>query len=225
MAVHDGHRQRMLSRFLNHGMDTMHSHEILEILLYYAIPRRDTNPIAHALLENFGSLRAVFDAPYEELLKVEGIGPAAATLIKMIPQMARAYIDHSGETYIVNSRESAAEYLLPKFVGRTKETAFMLCLDSKNKVVACVQVAEGNVNFARITSRNIVEAAVKHNAAAIVLAHNHPNGIAVPSAEDIETTKRIVRLCRELGMPMLDHIIVADNDYVSMAETGYLVHY
>lgn len=222
MAVHDGHRQRMLSKLMEHGMETLHPHEILEILLYYAIPRRDTNPIGHKLIESFGSLRAVFDAPYEELLKVEGIGPNAATLIKMVPQLVRAYMDDESETHIIDSREAAGNYLLPKFIGRTKETVFLLCLDNKNKAVACVQLTEGSVNSAAVSTRRIAEVAMKYNAAAIVLAHNHPNGVAIPSKEDIDTTRHIMRFCREFRMPLLDHIVVADNDYISMAESGIL---
>jgi len=222
MAVHDGHRQRMLEKLLEHGIETLHPHEILEILLYHAIPRRDTNPIGHALIDSFGSLRAVFDAPYEELLKIEGVGPHAAKLIKLVPQLVRAYMDDTGETHIIDSREAAGNYLMPKFIGRTKETVFLLCLDNKNKAVACVQLAEGSVNSTSVSTRRIAEVAMKYNAAAIVLAHNHPNGVAIPSKEDIETTRQIMRFCREFRMPLLDHIIVADNDYVSMAETGML---
>lgn len=222
MGVHDGHRQRMLQAFLSAGIDSMHPHEILEMLLFYAIPRRDTNVIAHDLLDAFGSLRAVFDAPIEELVKVKGIGEYSATLIKMIPQLARAYLSDNDDAVIVTSCGDAAECLLPKFIGRTQETVFLLCLDNKNKMTACVMVGEGSVNSAAISIRRIVEIAMKYNAAAIVLAHNHPGGTAIPSREDIETTKRLVDLCANIKMPLLDHLVISDGDYVSMAETGTL---
>lgn len=225
MAVHDGHRKRMLSKFLEHGIDTLHSHEMLEILLYYAIPRRDTNPIGHALIENFGSLRAVFDAPYEELLKVDGVGPSAATLIKMIPQMARAYYSDVGENYIIDSSQAAGKYLMPKYVGHTNEMVMVVCLDNKNKVIACVKAAEGVVNSTDFSKRRIAEIAMKYNAASIIISHNHPGGVALPSRDDIESTRRILRFLREMNIPLLDHIVVADKDYVSMAESHLLTDY
>ncbi len=222
MAVHDGHRQRMLSKFLEHGIETLHPHEILEILLYFAIPRRDTNPLGHALIENFGSLRAVFDAPYEELLKVDGIGPNAAALLKMVPPLLRAYASDDSEGQIIDSAESVGAYFLPRFIGREREIVLLLCLDNKNKAIACVQIAEGSVNSTAVSTRRIAEIALKYNASAVVLAHNHPNGVAIPSKDDVETTRNIMRFCRNFGLPLLDHVIVADNDYVSLAASGYM---
>ncbi|MEA4920611.1 MAG: DNA repair protein RadC [Clostridiaceae bacterium] len=222
MGTHDGHRKRMLEAFLASGIDGMHQHEILEMLLFFAIPRRDTNEIAHRLMENFGSISAVFDAPVEELVKVEGIGMNAASLIKMIPQLARAYLSDAHNPTIVASFEDAAACLLPKFIGRIKETVFLLCLDNKNKVIACVMVGEGSVNSAEISTRRVAELAIKYNAAAIVIAHNHPGGTAIPSKDDIATTKKLIDFCNGIGMPLLDHLVVSEGDYVSMAQTGTL---
>lgn len=222
MGAHDGHRRRMLETFLASGIDGMHQHEILEMLLFFAIPRRDTNETAHLLIETFGSISAVFDAPVEELVKVEGIGMNAASLIKMIPQLARAYLSDSHNPVIITSFEDAAACLLPKFIGRTKETVFLLCLDNKNKVIACLKVGEGSVNSTEISTRRIAELAMKYNAAAIVMAHNHPGGTAIPSKDDIATTKKLIDFCSGIGMPLLDHLVVSDGDYVSMAQTGTL---
>ena len=222
MGVHDGHRQRVLSSILESGIDGMHPHEILEALLFFAIPRRDTNEIAHELLDSFGSLRAVFDAPVEELVKVRGMGTYSATLIKMVPQLARAYLSDMEDEVIVRSFEDAAACLLPHFVGRTQETVYLLCLDNKNRMTACVMVGEGSVNSAEINIRRIVQIGMKYNAAAIVLAHNHPGGTAIPSREDINTTKKLMELCAGIKMPLLDHLVVSDGDYVSMAQTGTL---
>ena len=225
MSVHDGHRKRMLSKFLEYGIDSLHPHEMLEILLYYAIPRRDTNPLAHELIRQFGSIRAVFDAPYEELLRIPGVGPSAATLIKMIPQMARVYLQEEKDIHIIRHLDDLIDYLKPKFIGRTRETLYVLCLDSKNKILACVQTNEGVVNFASVSTRRIAEIALKHNAAAIVMAHNHPSGSALPSHADIDSTRSIQQFCHGLDIPLLDHIIVADNDCVSLRESGLLMKY
>lgn len=222
MGVHDGHRQRRLASFLQNGFESMHPHEVLEILLFYAIPRRDTNPIAHQLLDSFGSLSAVFDAPYEELLKVDGVGPNAAALLKMVPQLAQVYLSDVHSTEVINSKEDLARALLPRFVGRKQETVYLLCLDNKRKVTACILIGEGSVNSSAINLRRVLEQAVRHNAASIVLAHNHPGGIALPSSEDLATTHALIRLCDTIGVPLLDHLIVADGDYVSLAESGIL---
>ena len=222
MSLHDGHRKRVIDTFLQNGMDGMHPHEILEMLLFYAIPRKDTNETAHLLLDTFGSLSAVFDAPYEELLKIKGIGQNTAALLKMIPQLARAYLSDGSIPRIIASFEDAAACLVPKFIGRTKETLFVLCLDNKNTLTGCVMAEEGSVNSAEISIRRIAEITVKYNAAAIVIAHNHPGGTAIPSKEDLDTTKKLMEFCKSIGVPLLDHLVVSDGDYVSMAQTGTL---
>ncbi|MBR5284765.1 MAG: DNA repair protein RadC [Clostridia bacterium] len=225
MSVHDGHRQRMMSKLLEHGIETLAPHEVLEILLYYAIPRQDTNPLAHKLIETFGSLHGVFDAPYEELLKVEGIGPKSAGLIKMIPPLLRVYASDETDGQIIDSAESVGAYFLPRFLGYEREIVLLLCLDNKNKAIACVKLSEGNINSTMVSTRRIAEIAIKYNASAIVVAHNHPNGSAVPSREDIQTTRYIMNFCESFGLPFLDHVIVADNDYISLAATGYFSSY
>jgi len=222
MGIHDGHRKRMLESFLKNGADGMHPHEMLEVLLFYAIPRQNTNTIAHELIRSFGSLRGVFDAPYEELIKVRGVGESSAVLIKMVPEMARAYLSDMAGDVIISSNRDAAKYLLPRFVGRTNETVFVMCLDNKNRMISCVKVNEGTVNAATISSRSVIQIGMHYNAAALVLAHNHPGGTALPSAEDINTTRHLADLCANLKMPLLDHLVVSDGDYVSMAETGIL---
>ena len=222
MSVHDGRRQRMLTKFLDHGMEVMEPHEVLEILLYYAIPRQDTNPLAHELIKTFGSLHGVFDTPYEELLKVDGIGPKSATLLKMVPSLLRTYASDNTDGEIINSAATVGAYFVPRFIGHEKEIVLQLCLDNKNKAIACVQLAEGNVNSTAVSTRRIAEIALKYNASAIVLAHNHPNGSAIPSREDIATTRHIMQFCQSFNLPFLDHVIVADNDFISLAATGYM---
>lgn len=222
MGVHDGHRQRRMTSFLQNGFDSMHPHEVLETLLFFAIPRRDTNPIAHELINTFGTLANVFDAPYEELLRIEGVGPSAAALLKMIPQLARLYVQDVNDTELIRSKEDLARVFLPRFVGRKKEMVYLLCLDNKYKVLACVRIGEGSVNSSVVNMRGITEQAMRYNAAAIALAHNHPGGLAMPSPEDIHTTHALEQLCKSIGLRLLDHLVVADGDYVSMADCGII---
>ena len=224
MGVHDGHREKMRARFLAGGLEGFAPHEALELLLYYAIPRRDTNPIAHALMERYGSLSAVLNAPVEDLKKVEGIGESAAVLIHMVAQLSRkaSLADAARET-ILNSSQQAGQYLLTLFAGKKRETVYQLCLDQKGKLLACKRLGEGGVSAAVLDIRQVVENAILTSASAVILSHNHPSGIALPSREDYAVTDRAKAALETIGVALTDHIIVADGDYVSMADSGYLV--
>ena len=223
MSIHDGHRQRLKQRFLESGLDGFTQIQALELLLFYCIPRRDTNPIAHALLDRFGSLSQVLEAPAEELCKVPGIGENAAMLLRLTTEMGRYYlVNRSNQNTILNTIEKCAAYLQSFFFGRRNETVFLLCLDAKCKVLCCREVGEGSVNSASISVRKIVETALAANATTVVLAHNHPSGIAIPSPEDIQTTRRIAAALRAVEVVLADHVVVADDDYVSMVQSGHL---
>lgn len=221
--MHEGHRERMKEKFLTDGLDHFQSHEILELFLFNAIPRRDTNEIAHRLLDTFGSLSGVFDAPYEELLKVEGVGQSAAAFIKLVPQLSRCYLDDKQQDKArVFNTESAVKILLPKFIGRTNEVVVLLLLDSKGRQLFCSVVNEGAVNTVPIYVRKIVELAVRYNAASAILAHNHPSGSTMPSAGDITSTKDVFQALKTVNVWLNDHIIVADGDTLSMADCGLM---
>ncbi len=222
MSIHDGHRQRLKERFLKEGLDTFTDIQVLELLLFYCIPRKDTNPIAHALLEHFGSLSQVLEAPVEELKKVEGVGGTAAAFLTLVTEVSRYYLmDRSTRVSILPTLEDCARYLLPFFFGLRNETVYLLCLDAKCKVLCCREVGEGSVNSAGISIRKIVETALGANATTVVLAHNHPSGIAVPSGDDIVTTRRIAAALSAVEIHLADHIVVADEDYVSMVQSGH----
>ncbi len=222
MSIHDGHRQRLKQRFLTEGIDSFTEVQALELALFYCIPRKDTNPIAHGLLERFGSLSQVLEAPVEELTKVDGISENAATFLRFLTEMGRFYqVNRANQHTILDSIERCAEFLVPRFYGRRVETVFMLCLDAKCKLLCCKEVGEGSVNSAAISARKIVELALGCNASTVVLAHNHPSGLAIPSGEDITTTKRIFLALQAVEIHLADHVIVADGDYVSMAQSGY----
>lgn len=218
MSMHDGHRERMKQRFLEEGLDHFSEVQVLELLLFYAVPLKDTNPIAHGLLDRFGSVSQVLEAPYEELKKVAGIGDHAATLIRLMTALSRFYqVDKASRVDILTTTDECARYMLPHFHGRTVETVFLLGLDAKCKVLGCKEVGEGGINSANVSIRRIVETAIAMGASTAVLAHNHPSGIAVPSREDILTTRRVNAALSLVDVVLLDSLVIAEDDYVSMA--------
>ncbi|MDD6966433.1 MAG: DNA repair protein RadC [Firmicutes bacterium] len=222
MSVHDGHRKRMRQRFLAEGLDQFTDVQILEILLFYCIARQDTNPIAHELLNHFGSLSQVLEAPVEELCKVDGIGENTAVFLKLITQVGRCYLtDRASKSRILPTLDSCAKYLQTFFFGRNVETVYLLCLDAKCKMLCCKKISEGDVNSTTLSVRKIVETALSTNASSVVLAHNHPGGLAVPSNVDVQTTLRIADALQAVDVHFIDHILVTDDDYVSLAQSGY----
>ena len=222
MSIHDGHRQRMKERFLAEGLDNFSDIQVLELLLFYAVPRQDTNPIAHALLERFGTLAQVLETPVAELEKVKGVGHNAAVLLNLSTELGRRYqVSRMMQTRILASVEECGKFLVPRFFGRRNETVFILCLDAKCKVLGCVEVGEGSVNSAGVPVRRIVETALAYNATTVILAHNHPSGLALPSGEDVQTTHRVAAALNAVEISLADHIVVADDDFVSIVQSGY----
>lgn len=222
MSQHDGHRERLRQRFLQEGLDPFTDVQVLELLLFYCIPRRDTNPIAHSLLEHFGSLSQVLEAPVEELRRIDGMGDQAAVFLHLVTQVGRYYLkDRAAKAKVLPTLESCAKYLLPYFFGRKVEMVFLLCLDAKCKVLCCRKVAEGEVNSTSLSARKVVEQALLANASCVVLAHNHPGGLAIPSKEDLDTTRFIAAALQAVEIDLIDHIVVAEDDYVSMVQSGY----
>lgn len=220
MGVHDGHRQRLLRRFIDEGLDGFEPHNKLELLLFYAIPRRDTNEIAHRLLDTFGSFSAVLDAPLEELEKIQGIGTSAAAYLKLLGQTAQAYYTDRQKDICLDTTQKAGEYLMPRFLGRTQEAVFLVCMDQKCRVLNAAVIHEGSVHAAEVNVRKIISTALKFNATGVILAHNHPGGVALPSPEDLATTRRIEQALEVVGIQLMDHIIIADRDFVSLADSG-----
>lgn len=226
MGIHDGHRQRLKSRFLAQGLNGFEDHNILELLLFYSIPRSDTNEIAHCLLQEFKTLSGVFDAPVEELCKVKGVSTHTATLIKLIPEMMSVYhTDKTKDTKIVSSTNDAGKFFVPRFYGKKNEEVHVLLLDDKKKVIRCDKIFEGTVNSTPITVKKVVAAAVNSNATGVVLAHNHPGGVALPSSRDLRATEKIYKALKLINVELCDHIIVADDDFVSLADSGEFAHY
>ncbi len=222
MSIHGGHRQRLKERYLQEGLDHFEQHQVLELLLFYCIPRVDTNPIAHGLLERFGSLAQVLEAPASELQKVPGMGANAAAFLALVNDVGRYYqVNRASHPTILTTVEQCGHYLVPRFYNRRNETVFLLCLDAKCKVLCCKEVGEGSVNSASIPIRRVVEMALGANATSVVLAHNHPSGVALPSDEDVCTTKRLALALHAVEIQLVDHIVVAEDDFVSLLQSGW----
>lgn len=223
MSIHEGHRQRLKERFLEQGMDSFTQIQALELLLFYCIPRQDTNELAHLLLERFGSFSQVLDADIEDLCDVKGVGPNTALFLKLMPAVTRYYqVDRAQlEGGPLLTIEACGDYLMPHFLGRTNETVFLLCLDAKGKVLCCRMVGEGGINSAGVPIRRIVELSLSVKATSVVLAHNHPSGIALPSPEDVSTTQRVATALQAVDVILADHLVVADDEFISMVQSGY----
>ena len=222
MGIHDDHRKRKKERFYQNGFQGFADHEVLEFLLFYAIPRKDTNETAHYLLERFGTLDNVVHAPVEELVKVQGVGEHTAMFLKMLPAAYQRIVQSKKVDTILNSTEKAGQYFMRLLWGERREVIYMACLDQKCKVVSCNRLAEGDVNVAPLSIRQATERALVSNAAMVLLAHNHPSGIALPSEEDVYVTRMIKDILHPLNIQLLDHIVVADDDFVSMRDSGML---
>ena len=221
MSIHDEHRQRMKERYERYGLDNFQEHEVLEMLLFYTIARKNTNPIAHRLIERFQSLDKVLSAPIQELEKVEGVGHTSALYLKTLNDLEKYRAIHREKgTVIVSSVLECGNYMLPYFKGSKVEKVFMLCLDAKGKVLCCREVSEGTVNATTISIRKIAEIALTEGATAVVLAHNHPTGLAVPSDKDIATTIQAEQALAAVDVGLIDHLIMDTNDFISMAESG-----
>ena len=222
MTIHKDHRRRVKNRFLGEGLDHFEELHALELLLFYAIPQGDVNPLAHRLLEHFGNLHQVLSAPPEQLMQVPGVGEHTAILLGLVKGISLKYLIGQTDTAVqLETRRDCGRYLMDRFVGRRDETVMLLCLDAKRMPLCCRIVSEGSVNTAEVSVRKVVEAALAANATTVVLAHNHPSGIALPSMEDIVTTRRVGAALDAVGIILEDHIVVAGRDYVSLRDSNY----
>ena len=223
-GIHEGHRARMKKKLLENGERSLADHELLEVLLYYAIPRRDTNELAHRLLKQFGSLRGVLSAPVQELACVRGVGQQAALLLGMVQMLCRRAAQREKEQ-ILNSVDACGAYFTELLGSSRREMLWQVCLDGKGKVLSSRCLAEGDVSMAAVSVRQVVEYALRAGAVGVVLAHNHPSGIATPSQEDIFITHYIRDALQPLGITLYDHVIMTDDDMVSLKDSGLLNGY
>ncbi|MBR7070953.1 MAG: DNA repair protein RadC [Clostridia bacterium] len=219
--LHAKHRSRVKKEFLKHGFqkDTP-PHKVLELLLFFCVPRCDTNPLAHELLNRFGSLAGVLNAPVEELVRFSGLTESNVVLFKLIPEVARRYWeDQVDADHAFRNLDDVGEYLCRSHFGFTEEKVSVLCLSSNAKLLAHDFLANGNVSSVGISMRDVAEIALRNDAAAVVLAHNHPSGCALPSPEDVRVTEMVSISLAHVGVRLLDHVVIAADDFVSMAQT------
>lgn len=210
-----------MERFRNEGLDHFDQVQVLELLLFYCIPRRDTNELAHTLINRFGSVSRVMNASIEELMQVPGVGKNTATFLHLAKEAGRYYqVDSTRKGALMNDIEDCGKFLLPYFIGRQKETVFLLCLNANCNVICCREIGEGELNAAVISPRRVVEIALAEKASTVVLAHNHPSGVALPSPEDVMVTRRLAAALAAVDVTLFDHLIVADDDFVSLVQSG-----
>ncbi len=220
-GIHAGHRQRMKDRFLAGGLDGFSAHEVFELILFYAIPRKDVNELSHRLVERFGSYQAVFDADYDEICAVEGIGENAATLIKLMAAAWRRYaLGDEQVPFLYDTLEKVGEYAVKLYVGVSVEKLYAMLFDNKMMLLDTVMLAEGAVNSVRVSARTITEKAIKKNASSIILIHNHPNGTTFPSDEDRNFSQYLKDLLANLDITLIDHIIVSGRFYRPVFEAN-----
>ena len=207
--LHDGHRDRLRLRFEKEGGDAFASHELLELLLFYAIPRRDTNDLAHRLLEQFQTLDGVFGASLDELMKVEGIGRNTAIYIKTLNSVQRAREMEQRVSYkYYDTVDKIKDFLIPQFASLTEEHLYMLMFDGKMRLLDCKLLAKGSVSTLSVNMRSMLKAALDKNAVSVILAHNHPDGVAIPSQQDLLSTSSYTACFETLGVALLQHYVV-----------------
>ena len=217
-SEHSGHRERLRRRFIDNGLDGFEEHQALELYLFYAIPRRDTNPLAHRLLERYRNIGGVCDAPIDELERDFGLSESAATLLKLLPEMSRLYNESKlSDTNFIDP-ETVGEMIARRFIGRTSEAVALLLGSAKGKILYFDIVAKGSVSSSDFPLRRIVDLAIRHNARTAYIAHNHPSGSLLPSRADVDVTKLLDSTLSSVGVHLLDHFIVADNEYASLRE-------
>lgn len=217
-SEHSGHRERLRRRFIDNGLDGFEEHQALELYLFYAIPRRDTNPLAHRLLERYRNIGGVCDAPIDELERDFGLSESAAALLKLLPEMSRLYNESKlSDTNFIDP-ETVGEMIARRFIGRTSEAVALLLGSAKGKILYFDIVAKGSVSSSDFPLRRIVDLAIRHNARTAYIAHNHPSGSLLPSRADIDVTKLLDSTLSSVGVHLLDHFIVADNEYASLRE-------
>ncbi len=216
---HSGHRKRMRERFRKNGLNGWSEHEILEFLLFYVHSQRNTNDIGHSLVKRFGSLKGVLDADYEELLTVPGIGEQGAALLKFIPQLVRIYMTQSGDNCI-STYEQRKEYFRSRLCTETAEIMLAACLDDKMKVCNCQEITRGTASRMDVQMQELLRIVLQTRCTKVILSHNHPKGTAEPSNADMIATHNIGQYLHSVGVELVDHVIVAGSQAISMEETG-----
>jgi DNA repair protein RadC len=223
MGQHDQHRQRIYARFLTEGLAGFEEHTAMEFLLFLAFRRTNTNELAHLLIQKFGSLANVLDAPVEELAAVPGIGNTCAVVLKFIPEMCAYYLNNKVDAHApLSSVEASAAFFMPKFFAKNTEELYVAALDDRRALLRCICMSEGISNSTNVNIAKIVSEALRCGATGVLLAHNHPRGIAAPSISDLSATNDIAQALKMVNIDLIDHLIFAQNDFISLAASGHL---
>ncbi len=221
-GIHDEHRKRVREEILKNGIgEGMPLHKLIEALLFYSIPRKDTNETAHNLKNRFGSLSGILEADAHELNEVDGIGDNTVVLFRLITEITkRYYLEKSPRFTKFKDTEQLYQFLKLKYIGYNKEMFSVLSFNSAGELIAFDFLGAGDVAAVGISARMVVEKAIKNNAVCVMIVHNHPSGNALPSREDIKTTELISNAMKSVGIPLMDHIIICSDDYVSLAQSA-----
>lgn len=224
--IHKDHRKKVKDRFFECGFTGMPDHNILEAILFLGIPQKDTNPIAHELIDTFGSFAGVLEAKKSDLLKVKGMTESAAFAIMSYLPVNRRYIESlQKKKPVFETNDQLVEFLRPLFFEKsTIERVFVLCFDSKNRLIACRNICDGDISSALFDVRELTRVVLEVNAQKIIVAHSHPHGVALPSREDIATTKLIYEMMKFIKVHLDDHFIITDTGYMSMAKSRHYTH-
>lgn len=218
--LHRYHRLRMKNRFLRSGLEGFEPHNVLELLLFFAVPQGDTNELAHILLNKFGSISNVFAAPYSELIKIKGVGAHTATMLKLMPELFKVYVKERTDTDGKKSFtvEDAANLLVPLYVTCEKEVVRALYFDNRMCLVENAVIFEGDVNSANLSYKDIATIALTRGLPNVIIAHNHPHGTPIPSMEDLTTTAKLKESFAMFNINLVEHIIVAGKQYGRVLE-------
>ena len=216
--IHSGHRSRVREKIKSGALKNMHDHEILEYLLFHSVAYKDTNELAHRLIERFGSFHGVLDATYDDLMQEKGVTEVTATFLSSLPTVFKRYVEDLNRKTKVENTSDVARLMEMKFVGENVEKMYLLCLDGNMNVLKCELIGEGNSREVRVDNRKVMEAAIRSNAEYAIIVHNHPNKSPKPSSDDIEATYIVKRMLGEVGIKLIDSIIAAGEKYVSLAQ-------
>ncbi len=221
--VHDGHRQRMRERISKQGIESLEQHEVLEYLLYSYVPRKDTNAIAHALIDKFGSISDVMSADPKRLQEVPGVTANAALFLSALPGVFRTYLEDRNEKKTsLKGRVAARIFLGNKLFGMKEEELYVAALNVHEDLIASQKLGEGDGGSVPGAVRNIVDFALRNKANGILIAHNHPSGNVKPSQADVELTYTIMFTLANVDVKLLDHFIFCGSEYYSFDESGKL---
>jgi len=222
-ASREGHRQRLREKFIQSGLAGFHDYEIVELLLTLGTPRKDCKQPAKAAIKKFKTLRGVLEAPAEELQEIEGIGPHNSFGIKLVQEVARAFLkERLIEKPVCNSSKEVFDYLYHSMRGLKKEVFKVIFLDGKNHIIGIENLFEGTLNASAVYPREVIKSAIRNNALSLIFVHNHPSGDPKPSQTDKEITRNLVSAGTVMQIKVLDHLIIGDNRYFSFADEGLI---